>query len=310
MGGGGSKPSFNPIDYINEGIEKGKKEMEKFLIKEFKKQVIDPVINGINNMGKDFTKVINRLKKFGDTIEDTFDNVMKELEKIVDDAYSELSAPFAGIDNLIKDFQRMICWFDTLPTRISLIMSGIDHIFLGIGEQLDLYIQAFELGVDETGTLFNYSAVFLKSYLACIEKFIVNLYKCFFYYIVDLFLKLMYLPVILILWIFSLFGFDGYSTERKFWNTMKQVDKFFYKNLKFHILEFPESVKDDCYRCTRLRKEVVDYQGERLDYVFNKEMPEIVNGENSKKGLHTMKKGQRHFHEVNEYNPRKPREME
>jgi len=204
----------------------------------------------------------------------------------------------------------MICWFDTLPTRISLIMSGIDHIFLGIGEQLDLYIQAFELGVDETGTLFNYSAVFLKSYLACIEKFIVNLYKCFFYYIVDLFLKLMYLPVILILWIFSLFGFDGYSTERKFWNTMKQVDKFFYKNLKFHILEFPESVKDDCYRCTRLRKEVVDYQGERLDYVFNTEMPEIVSGENSKKGLHTMKKGQRHFHEVNEYNPRKPREVE
>ena len=45
MGGGGSKPvSFNPIDYINEGIEKGKKEMEKFLIKEFEKKVKKKVI--------------------------------------------------------------------------------------------------------------------------------------------------------------------------------------------------------------------------------------------------------------------------
>jgi uncharacterized protein YpuA (DUF1002 family) len=75
MGGGASKvvDSINPAKYI----EQGRKEMEKYLVKEFKKQVIDPVVNGINNMGKDFTKVIDRLKKFGDTIEDTFDNVMK-----------------------------------------------------------------------------------------------------------------------------------------------------------------------------------------------------------------------------------------
>ena len=39
-------------------------------------------------------------------------------------------------------------------------------------------------------------------------------------------------------------------------------------------------------------------------------MPEIVSGKNSKKGLHTMKKGQRHFHEVNAYNPRKPIEID
>lgn len=304
MGGGASKvlDDVNPKKWIDQGIQQAQNEI--------KKAVIDPIVNVINSIGDEFNRVKDRLSNIDGAIGDLFYEVERTLKDFVDDAYAELKAPFEGIDSLIQDFQRMICWFNTLPTRIALVMSGIDHIFLGIGEQLDLYIQAFELGVDETGTLFNYSAVFLKSYLDCIEKFIVNLYKCFFYYIVDLLLKLMYLPVILILWIFSLFGFNGYKTERRFWNTMKKVDAFFYQNLKFHILEFPESVKNDCYRCTRLRKEVVDYQGNRLDYVFNEEMPKIVNGENSRKGLHTMKKGQRHFHEVNKLIPRNPNKVD
>ena len=309
MGGGSSKP-VNPIDAIKNAVDKAERDLKKVFVDGIKDKIVDPIEDIINDIVDEFESMIEKIENIPTFIEDIFDGIMGEIERIAQEKLDELKKPFQGIDNMIQDFQRMLCWFNTLPTRIALVMSGIDHIFQGIGEQLDLYIQAFELGVDETGTLFNYSAVFFKSYLDCIEKFIVNLYKCFFYYIVDLLLKLMYLPVILILWIFSLFGFNGYKTERRFWNTMKKVDAFFYQNLKFHILEFPESVKNDCYRCTRLRKEVVDYQGNRLDYVFNEEMPKIVNGENSKKGLHTMKKGQRHFHEVNEYNPRNPNKVD
>ena len=239
--------------------------------------------------------MIEKIENIPDFIEDIFDGIMRDIERIAQDKLNELKAPFKGIDYMIQDFQRMLCWVKTLPVRIDLILNGIDNIFVGIGEQLEIYIQAFEMGVEETGTLANYSGALVKSYIACIEKFIVNLYKCFLYYMVDLFFKLLYLPVILILWIASLFGSNGYPMEESFWKTMKTLDAFVYNNAKFHILEFPESIKDDCYRCTRLRKEVVEYQANHLDRVFNEDIPKKLK---SSKGVKTRKRGQKQFDEV------------
>ncbi len=303
MGGGGSKVSFNPIDYINQGIEKGKEEMKKVFVDGIKDKIVTPIEDIINDITKDFKSMIQDIENIPNAIEDIFDGIMGEIDRLAERALEDLKRPFRGIDYMIQDFQRMLCWVETLPVRINLILNGIDNIFVGIGEQLEIYIQAFEMGVDETGTLVNYSGVFVKSYIACIEKFIVNLYKCFLYYMVDLFFKLLYLPVILILWIASLFGINGYPMEESFWKTMKTLDAFVYNNAKFHILEFPESIKDDCYRCTRLRKEVVEYQANHLDRVFNEDIPKKIK---SSKGVKTMKRGQKQFDEVNKYNPRQP----
>ena len=119
----------------------------------------------------------------------------------------------------------------------------------------------------------------------------------------DLFFKSLYAPVVFHLWLLSQFGIDGYPMEKSFWKTMKTLDNFIYTNAKFHILEFPESIKDDCYRCTRLRKEVVEYQANHLDRVFNEDIPKKLK---SSKGVKTMKRGQKQFDEVNEFNPRQP----
>lgn len=307
MGGGGSKGiSFNPVDYIKKGIDKGKKEAEKVFVKGIKDSIVNPINRIINNITKDFRNITNKFEKIPNGISNIFDGVMNEINKITNKALTDLKKPFKGFDSMIQDFQRMLCWVETLPVRIDLILSGIDNIFIGIGEQLEIYIQAFEMGVDETGTLVNYSGVFVKSYVDCLEKFIVNLYKCFLYYMIDLFFKLLYLPVVLILWIASLFGINGYPMEESFWKTMKTLDAFVYNNAKFHILEFPENIKDDCYRCTRLRKEVVEYQANELDRVFKEEIPKKIK---SSKGVKTMKRGQNQFNEVNKYNPRKPNKV-
>lgn len=306
MGGGGSKVSFNPIDYINQGIEKGKKAAEDVFIKGIKNEIVSPIEGIINGIKKDFENMIKKIEGIPTAIEDIFDGIMGEIDGLARRALRDLKRPFRGVDSMIQDFQRMLCWVETLPVRINLILDGIDNIFVGIGEQLEIYIQAFEMGVDETGTLANYSGALVKSYIGCIEKFIVNLYKCFLYYMVDLFFKLLYLPVILILWIASLFGVNGYPMEESFWKTMKTLDAFVYNNAKFHILEFPESIKDDCYRCTRLRKEVVEYQANHLDRVFNEDIPKKLK---SSKGVKTMKRGQKQFNEVNEFNPREPKRV-
>lgn len=306
MGGGGSKPSFNPIDAINKAVKKAEDELKRVFVDGIKNKIVTPIEDIIDDIIDDFNSMIEKIENIPDFIEDIFDGIMRDIERIAQDKLDELKKPFKGIDYMIQDFQRMLCWVETLPVRIDLILNGIDNIFVGIGEQLEIYIQAFEMGVNETGTLANYSGALVKSYIACIEKFIVNLYKCFLYYMVDLFFKLLYLPVILILWIASLFGVNGYPMEESFWKTMKTLDAFVYNNAKFHILEFPESIKDDCYRCTRLRKEVVEYQANHLDRVFNEDIPKKIK---SSKGVKTMKRGQKQFDEVNEFNPRQPKRV-
>lgn len=306
MGGGGSKPSFNPIDAINNAVKKAEDELKKVFVDGIKNKIVTPIEDIIDDIVDEFESMIEKIENIPTFIEDIFDGIMRDIERIAQDKLDELKKPFKGIDYMIQDFQRMLCWVKTLPVRIDLILNGIDNIFVGIGEQLEIYIQAFEMGVEETGTLANYSGALVKSYIACIEKFIVNLYKCFLYYMVDLFFKLLYLPVILILWIASLFGVNGYPMEESFWKTMKTLDAFVYNNAKFHILEFPESIKDDCYRCTRLRKEVVEYQANHLDRVFNEDIPKKLK---SSKGVKTMKRGQKQFDEVNEFNPRQPKRV-
>ena len=305
MGGGGSKP-VNPIDAIKNAVKKAEDELKRVFVDGIKNKIVTPIEDIIDDIVDEFESMIEKIENIPTFIEDIFDGIMRDIERIAQDKLDELKKPFKGIDYMIQDFQRMLCWVKTLPVRIDLILNGIDNIFVGIGEQLEIYIQAFEMGVEETGTLANYSGALVKSYIACIEKFIVNLYKCFLYYMVDLFFKLLYLPVILILWIASLFGVNGYPMEESFWKTMKTLDAFVYNNAKFHILEFPESIKDDCYRCTRLRKEVVEYQANHLDRVFNEDIPKKLK---SSKGVKTMKRGQKQFDEVNEFNPRQPKRV-
>ena len=305
MGGGGSKPA-NPIDAIKNAVKQAEERLKKVFVDGIKNKIVSPINGIIDNITKDFRKLTNKFDKIPKGIDNVFDGVMKEINKITKKALRDLKKPFMGFDYMIQDFQRMLCWVETLPVRINLILSGIDNIFIGIGEQLEIYIQAFEMGVDETGTLVHYSGTLVKSYIACLEKFIVNLYKCFLYYMIDLFFKSLYSPVVFNLWLLSQFGIDGYPMEESFWKTMKKIDKIIYNNAKFHILEFPESIKNDCYRCTRLRKEVVEYQANELDRVFNEEIPKKIK---SDKGVKTMKRGQNQFNEVNKYNPRQPNKV-
>ena len=305
MGGGGSKP-VNPIDAIKNAVNKATDELKRVFVDGIKDKIVTPIEDIIDEIKREFESMIEKIEDIPGFIEDIFDEIIGDIERLAQEKLDDLKRPFKGIDSMIKDFQSLLCWVKTLPVRIDLILNGIDNIFVGVGEQLEIYIQAFEMGVDETGTLANYSGALVKSYIACIEKFIVNLYKCFLYYMVDLFFKLLYLPVILILWIASLFGINGYPMDESFWKTMKTLDAFVYNNAKFHILEFPESIKDDCYRCTRLRKEVVEYQANHLDRVFNEDIPKKLK---SSKGVKTIKRGQKQFDEVIALNPRHPKRV-
>ena len=281
------------------------------LIKDALNSVKKGFLKLLDVIKKPFVSFIDKLKKVFNDIGDFVNSIPKALDKVVTDVKNALNdaldamknvimAPLKGIDEMIDDFEKLICLLETFPGRISNILYGFDSVFQGIGEQFELIGKAAERGFDETATLTNYSFIFFNSYLKCFMKFLKNMHKCFFFYIVDVVGKFLYLPVRVVMWLSkTLLGFDLYPTEKKIWEGMEYIDSVIFSIFHFHVIHFPKSVRDDCYTCIRLRKEVINRQAKVVDHTFNVEIPEIFNdGIKNEVGLARIRKGGRHFDEV------------
>jgi hypothetical protein len=287
--------SVDPTKLIKEALGKVEKGFLELLGK-FSK----PFTDFFDSINKKFKKISEFIKSIPDTLEDVANDVKEELNKALNDMKKIIMKPMDGIDEMISDFKKLMCLFESFPNRIANAISGVDLIFQGIGEQYNLIMKAAGRGFDETSTLTNYSIVFFNSYLKCFMKFLLNMYKCFFFYMVDAIGKFIYLPIRIIMWFLKVsLGFDLYPTEKKIWNGIEYIDSIIFSTFQFHIIHFPKSIRDDCYTCIRLRKEVVNRQGRKVDHTFNVEIPEIINeGIKNKVGIAKMRKGARHFDEV------------
>lgn len=280
------------IRSIRRSIVRGLKSALNFVISPFKK------------IGKKLTGVFNKIKNFINSIPRALNKIVRDVKDALNDALDAMKnvimKPLKGIDEMISDFEKLICLLETFPDRISNILYGFDSVFQGIGEQIELIGIAAERGFDETATLTNYSFIFFNSYLKCFMKFLTNMHKCFFFYIVDVVGKFLYLPIRVVMWLSkTLLGFDLYSTEKKIWKGIEYIDSVIFSIFHFHVIHFPKSIRDDCYTCIRLRKEVINRQAKVVDHTFNVEIPEIFNdGIKNEVGLARIRKGGRHFDEV------------
>lgn len=287
--------AVDPTKLINDALAKVKKGFMNLL---------DPIVKPFKDFFDDIKDEFDAIGDFMNSIPDALEDVVEDVKDALIDALDAMKnvimAPMKGIDEMIDDFEKLMCLFETFPGRIANILYGFDSIFQGIGEQVELIGKAAERGFDETGTLTNYSFIFFISYLKCFMKFLLNMHKCFFFYIVDVICKALYLPVRVVMWLSkNLLGFDLYSTEKKIWKGMEYIDSVIFSVFHFHIIHFPKSIRDDCYTCIRLRKEVVNRQAKVVDHTFNVEIPEIINGGiKNGVGLARIRKGGRHFDEV------------
>ena len=89
------------------------------------------------------------------------------------------------------------------------------------------------MGAENTGTLLDYSFISWRIFKMCYEIF-GNFYKCFFYYLLDLISKILYLPIMLGLWIgYTFLGIDGYSIEKMYGKVSKHLTNSFILCLDF-----------------------------------------------------------------------------
>jgi len=273
--------------------------------------VISPIVDAVNSVIKVFTDIIDWISGIPDMINDVIDELVGFLEGILESLKSMITDVIDGIDDMITNFERLICLFQSFPVRAQNILHGFNSIFIGIGEQFELFIQAGEMGFKETSSYAKLSGIYTYNYIQCLFKFLRNSYKCFFYYILDLIGKILYIPFSLLFWLSkNLFGIDLYPVETRIWKSLELINNFVFSIVGFHIIHFPQKVREDCYSCIRLSGNTIKKQGQVVSRTFNKDIPELISGNITKVGIAKMRKGIRHWDEVLATNPREPNKVE
>ena len=263
----------------------------------------------IDDFLKPIKKFPDEIKKLGDDIEDGAKEVGDEVKDAAEDAMQDLIVkPFAkltaGIDALIQDFLRIVCFLNNVPARFANIGAGFDSVFKGVEEEFVALGYAIELGYNSIASLIFHASLYVRSYLDCGMKMITNFGDCFFFYILEVVGQVLYLPFRIIMWVFiTFFSFSLYETEKQIWKSIYDLNDSLFPYLGFHIAHYSKSVRDKCYTCVRLRDEVVSFKANEVDKTFKKDIPNIF-----RRNRTQFKKSQRHLAESVAYpSARQPR---
>jgi hypothetical protein len=101
-------------------------------------------------------------------------------------------------------------------------------------------------------------AVFGISWMMCLFKNITNLQACMFYYILEIFGQILYLPIRLLLWVASQFKINLYPIEKFIWDKIEYIDSIIFNYGGFHICHYPKSIREQCYKCRRVKISALD----------------------------------------------------
>ena len=130
--------------------------------------------------------------------------------------------------------------FDTIREvfdRVINVFGRITHFFNWIIDVAD-YIR--KLIMCYIPSLFGW----LRAYLDCGVAKIGTFLDCFFYYGLEVFGKIIYLPVALIFY-FS----DSTDLEQSLWGSIESIDQEINTSTGYHICHYSDSIQTKCYKC-------------------------------------------------------------
>lgn len=286
--------SVDPSKFVKDAVNK----VGNFF-KSLFRNAMRPFNSLFRSMTSDLRKMNNRLKALPNSMNRVLGKVVKDLQKSLNSMKKMILAPMAGIDTMIKNFERIMCFFETVPQRVNNVIAGVDNIFTGIEEQYNLLLKAAAAGISATNKLINFSAIFVFDYLKCAIKLITNLNECFFYYFIDALIRFLLLPIKIVIYVLSIFiSIDASSVEKSIWEGIEFIDSIFFSIMQFHIIYFPSNIRKKCYTCITLKPDVVKSKAKNVQTTFKEEIPEILDGEKKNIGVAKIKRGRRQFDEA------------
>jgi len=210
-----------------------------------------------------------------------------------------------GVKMMIETFKRIICFLDTVPRRISNLNAGFENIFNGINREFEAIGKSFSMGVSSINVFGMYIGELISTYIGCGFKFFTNFFDCIFYYIVDILIYIITLPITIFIWAMKEFlDTDLNYIRQRTNNGLNTLNDILYPYLGFHIIHWPKDVREQCYLCKRLKVEAVTKKANDVGVTFNKKIPN-----NFGKSRAQFRRGKRQFEEIFKTIVRKPNEV-
>jgi hypothetical protein len=258
---------------------------------------INNTTNIVNNSMKEFGNTMER--EIGEPLEKGFKNdIEKPMKKFIEeDVLDPLLDMTKGIDDMIKNFARIVCFLNKSPPRFRNLAASLDNIFTASTEEFVAFGYALDLGFSSISNMIIYIATYISNYIECTFKILENFLDCIIFYVLDIIGQLLYLPVRIVLWIFKTFlQLDLYNMEKQTWDGLEDMDEYLFEIVGVHLLRYPKYVRDTCYTCLRLRTDVINEQADVVRHSFSKTIPAMLGKSKDK-----FKKGRLQFHEIFAY---------
>jgi hypothetical protein len=222
-----------------------------------------------------------------------FDKIGKEMTKGFNDTMGSTNDFFKEVGGTITDgFDFITKWFESLAWRFIAMGRGLNNIFTGLFVDEPIGIgEGLAKGFTDIGSLMLWSGEYLFSNMMCGIKYLQNLHRCFFFYIVDMLGQILYLPIRVTLWLMKDYlKRDLYGLMDKIWGYIYQLDGYSYHYLGIHFAHYPKEIRDNCYNCRRVKVLSLQRKANQVDYSFNTGMRKRL-----EKGLDKMNLGASEF---------------
>ena len=239
--------------------------------------VVDEIEKGWKEVDKAFTQFGEDMERIYKFMEDSNRKTMNNILDVFKKFSLKKFAASLGIHDLIQGFKDMEKVFKTFPKRFKYIFGGVGGIFIGVLDTIEGIFNGTFLGIIQTGELLEYIGEFLFTYLKCTVKMLTNLWSCFFYYIVELFLQILYLPVRIMLFVSKqIFGVDLYAREKQAFQGLYDLSYFMYRYTGYHFMYWPKDIRERCFVCVRLKTSTVEWKAGEVDKAFSKGLPKAI----------------------------------
>jgi hypothetical protein len=194
-------------------------------------------------------------------------------DSLVDETKKDIMPHVEGFD--VSDVSGLI---NKAVTKMTNIGKGLEKILKGLFiDEIQGLGDGLKIGFDNIGEFMFWTSEFMFTYILCGLQYIQNMHKCIFYYALDVFAKLLYLPIDIINWVaLELAGQDLTAGQQQIWDTIYWIDDKFYNNTGFHFAHYPKNVADMCYSCKRLRVLALKSKSSQIKYDFETKLPELL----------------------------------
>jgi hypothetical protein len=257
------------------------------------KTAINKSLEGVSNSSMRIDKVLlSEIESIMNDIDNLIDSSAEEIEQMTIHMKNSFSSIIDGIDIMIQNFERIICFINEIPTRVLLLTNGIGLMFEGISNQLKIIERSSNKNTQEIDKSITYSAIYVGSSFLCLLNFLKVFHKCFIYYFLDFIRRILYLPIGGVLWILqNVCKMNINPLEKNLKKFANMIDNAAYSLIKIKIFSFSEDIIKNCFTCIKLRKDVVLQQSHKQNETLSKEMNDIRDDNNPNSGMNKIHKG-------------------